>query len=351
MPFIFFILLSIAGASGVHAQESRFSVGGFVDGYYAFDFSRPPSRDRSFTTQPLRHNEFNINLALVDVRYDDGRVRGRLALQSGTYVEANYALETPTLQRLHEGYLGVRLGRSGWWVDMGVFGSHIGFEGAVSIDQWHYSRSLMADFSPFYEAGIKLSGPLSKSATFGFVVVNGWQNIRETNDSKAFGWQLRGEPNAAVLLNWSTFFGNEAPDDTPSRFRIFDNVYARFRLSNRLETAAVFDLGLQKRPVSGGYDTWYATALLARYTVTSAVRLGGRVEYYADGQEVIVTTALGNGFETFGASVNLDYAVAAYFLWRIEARVFHAKDAVYPSPSGFDRTSGFIATSFAMRVD
>ncbi len=43
----------------------KLSVGGFVDGCYAYDFGRPPSFDRShaggtvFTTQPSRHNEFN----------------------------------------------------------------------------------------------------------------------------------------------------------------------------------------------------------------------------------------------------------------------------------------------------
>lgn len=37
----------------------------FVDTYYAYDFGRPASFDRVFTTQAARHDEFNINLAYV----------------------------------------------------------------------------------------------------------------------------------------------------------------------------------------------------------------------------------------------------------------------------------------------
>ena len=78
------------------------SVGAFVDSYFAWDFGRPPSFDRSFaggavfTTQPARHNEFNVNLAFVEIKLDAPHYRGRLALQAGTSVASNYASEPTT---------------------------------------------------------------------------------------------------------------------------------------------------------------------------------------------------------------------------------------------------------------
>src|SRR5512144_1184310 len=74
----------------------RVTLGAFVDAYYAWDVGRPPSFDRSFaggalfTTQPARHDEFNVNLAFVEAKVDAPRHRGRLALQAGTSVQANY---------------------------------------------------------------------------------------------------------------------------------------------------------------------------------------------------------------------------------------------------------------------
>src|SRR5215210_6648983 len=103
--------------------------GAFVDAYYACDFGRPASFDRSFaggapfTTQPARHNEFNVNLAFVEARADGSSVRGRLAVQTGTSVQSNYSGEPtngqvsgPTLARLiQEAVVGVRVA-PGLWV-------------------------------------------------------------------------------------------------------------------------------------------------------------------------------------------------------------------------------------------
>lgn len=325
----------------------KVSVGGFVDAYYAYDFAKPPSRDRSFTTQPLRHNEFNLNLATVDVKYAAEKVRGRIVLQTGTYVQSNYAAEPSLLQNIQEASAGFSPGGS-WWLDLGIFASHIGCESAISRDDWNYSRSLMADYSPYYEAGVKLSGPISKTATLAVLVLNGWQNIRETNGDKAIGTQLQVKPNDAVLLNWGTFIGNEAPDSVASQMRIFNDFYAQMRIAKNLEATAMFDFGFQKRPSKDTYASWYSPALLMRYTVSPSVKVGGRVEYYADREQVIVSTGTSNGFETFGASVNLDYAVSEHFLWRVEARGFKSKDHVYPSSKGLRDTDGFITTSFAV---
>lgn len=331
-------------------EESQVSIGGVIDAYYAYDFNRPPGRNRAFTTQPLRHNEFNINLALVDVQYATDRSRGRFALQTGTYVTANYAAETPTLQRLHEGWVGIRLGRSDWWFDLGVFGSHIGFESAVTLDNWTYSRSLMADFSPFYESGLKISGPLSTRTTFAFLVLNGWQNIGETNEDKAIGTQLQIRPSDRALFNWSTFIGNEAPDSAPSQVRIFNNAFAQIQLSDRFDAVGIFDIGFQKKAVTGGYRTWYATALLARYQLTPSVRVVGRAEYFSDKDQVVATTGTPNGFRTSGLSVNLDYAVYDNVMLRWEVRSLFSKDRIFPTQAGASKNNGFIVMSLAMRA-
>lgn len=345
------LTLLIAQVVKAEASDSltvaKVSVGGFVDVYYAYDFAKPPSGDRGFTTQPLRHNEFNLNLALVDVKYAAENVRGRFALQTGTYVQSNYATEPSLLKNIHEANAGFRPGGS-WWLNLGIFASHIGLESAVSKDNWTYSRSLMAEYSPYYEAGFKLSGALSDKITLGMFVLNGWQNIRETNSDKAIGTQFQFKPNNAVVLNWSTFLGNEAPDTVSSQMRIFNHVYGLVSLKNSFDAAVAIDVGLQKRPLKSTYASWYAVTLLARYAVSPTVRVGARVEYYADKEQIIVATGTPNGFQTFGASVNVDYAASENFLFRVEARQFRSKDDVYPSAKGLRRDDGFITTSFAV---
>lgn len=74
-------------------QESPFSLTGYADVYYAYDFSRPVDNSRLFVTQAARHNEFNLNWAYLLAAYDNGRIRGHFALQTGMYVQYNYAHE------------------------------------------------------------------------------------------------------------------------------------------------------------------------------------------------------------------------------------------------------------------
>ena len=56
-------LVAAQSAPAAPDTTPKITFGGFVDGYDAFDFNRPATFDRSFTTQPARHNEFNVNLA------------------------------------------------------------------------------------------------------------------------------------------------------------------------------------------------------------------------------------------------------------------------------------------------
>src|SRR5215472_7350286 len=73
--------------------STKRTLSGFVDTYYAWDFDRPHTFDRAYTTQPARHAEFNVNLAFIEGKVAGPRYRGRLALQWGTSVQANYAGE------------------------------------------------------------------------------------------------------------------------------------------------------------------------------------------------------------------------------------------------------------------
>ena len=237
----------LASSIGWSQESSKTTVGGFVDAYFAYCFNDMATRDRSFTTQPLRHNEFNLNLAMIDVQHQGDGFRGRFALQTGTYVQSNLAAEPQLLKNVLEASVGARLGEH-VWVDMGIFPSHIGWEGIVSKDNWTYSRSMVSDFSPFYEAGIALTVNVGEKLTLKGFVMNGWQNISETNDSKAVGTQVTYKPSDAVLLNWSTFAGNEQPDTSVSRLRLFNDFYAVLTLSDTWSLGLVFDIGFQKQP-------------------------------------------------------------------------------------------------------
>src|SRR5438309_5610159 len=135
------------------------SFSGYVEGYYSYDFSKPPGDNRPwFFYSHNRHNEFSVNLAFLRATYVSDRTRGNFALAAGTYMNANYAAEAGVLKNIFEADVGYKLSvKRNLWLDVGILPSHIGWESAMSKDCWTVTRSIGADNSPYFEGGARLS--------------------------------------------------------------------------------------------------------------------------------------------------------------------------------------------------
>jgi hypothetical protein len=264
----------------------KISFDGFVDGYYAWDINQPYNFDRAYTTQPARHAEFNVNLAFLGARLAGPRYRGRLAVQFGTSVQANYASEPriggvsgPSVsQFLQEASIGYQLAPA-LWIDGGIFFAHTGYEGWVTRDNLAYSRSLIADFSPYYEAGVKLTWTPSSAVTAQLDLLNGWQDISHYNTPPAVGLRVDYVTSPAVTLSYDNFFGNVAPDSVAAKLRFYNEVIALYSPSARWQFAAAVDVGVEGRGTpTGGTATWWGASVFAKYHATSKVGVVARLE-------------------------------------------------------------------------
>ncbi|MGI4833522.1 MAG: porin [Janthinobacterium lividum] len=325
---------------------------GFVDAYYGFDFDHAGTNNRpGFLYAHNRQNEFAVNNALLGARYDDGRVRGALGLHAGTYVSANYAAEDPVLKHIYEAYAGFRPFRKAW-LDAGIFSSHIGFESALSKDNWTLTRSLMAENSPYYEAGVRFTYEVDPKLTLTGLVLNGWQNIRETNQGKALGTQLQWKPSAKLLLNSSTFYGNEQPQDSLRRRRYFHDFYLTYAATQRLSLALVFDVGKQQSAGHHGYDTWHTGSVFARLKLAGQWAATLRGEYYNADRGVIISSrgpALADArLLAGGASLNFDYAPSPHVLVRVEGRYLRSQNPLFQHDFGYSPNYGNVTSSIAL---
>lgn len=326
---------------------------GYIETYYAYDFNQPESNVRpGFFYSHNRHNEVALNLGFIKAAYDNGSVRGNLALMAGTYSNANLSAEEGVMKNVYEANVGVKLSKTAnLWVDAGIFSSHIGFESAIGKDCWTLTRSILADNSPYYESGAKISytSPSGKWFVSG-LVLNGWQRIQrvEGNRTLGFGHQLTYKPNAKVTLNSSSFVGNDKPA-ADKRMRYFHNFYGIFQLSEKFGLTAGFDIGAeQKAKGSDSYSSWYTPVIIAKYALSDKFSLSARGEYYADEDGVIIATGTPNGFKTFGYSLNFDYNIYSNVIWRVEARALNSKDDIFVKDGDPTATNAFVTTALAI---
>lgn len=310
------------------------TISGYVEGYYSYDFNKPSNNNRpGFLYNFNRHNEFSLNLGFVKAAYATERTRANLTIGVGTYMNANYAVEQGVLKNIFEANAGYEVcKKSNLWFDIGIMPSHIGFEGAIGKDNWTLTRSLVAENTPYFESGAKLSyttanGKLQLAA----LALNGWQRIRrvEGNSLMSWGMQVVYKPSGKVTLNYGTFFGTDKPDSA-RHWRYHNNLYGIFQLSNKVGLIANIDYGLeQKAPNSSELNKWYTPVVILRITPTSNWAFALRGEYLSDENGVIIGTGTPNGFKTFGGSLNIDYLPQPNVALRLEGRYLNSKDAIF----------------------
>ncbi len=358
MKKLLFTALIAFGFTTIYAQEiekekSPLTFSGYIETYYSYDFNEPADHIRpGFIYNHNRHNEVNLNLGYVKMNYAKDNVRGNLALMVGTYPEYNLAGEQSLLKNVLEANIGVKISaKHNLWIDAGIMPAHIGFESATGKDCPTLTRSLLAENSPYFETGVKIgyTSPTEKWY-LAAMYLNGWQRVQKIvgNQTPAFGTQVTYKPNAKTTLNWSTYAGNEQPDNN-KKWRYFNNFYGQFKLSDKTNLTAGIDIGSQQTTnKSEKYDTWFTPIVILQHKPTDKIQLAVRGEYYDDEKGVIIVSGTPNGFKTYGFSANFDYLVSDNVMFRLEARNLSSKDDVFLKSGNPSNSNTFVTTSMAI---
>jgi hypothetical protein len=341
------------GSFAYGQDDSKIKVSGYVETYYGYDFNKPTDNNRpGFIYSHNRHNEVNLNLGFIKANYDNGAIRANLAVMAGTYTNANLAAEPGVLKNIFEANAGVKLSKTeNLWIDAGIFSSHIGFESAVSKDDWVLTRNISSENTPYYESGAKITyvtrdGKLSATTLY----LNGWQRITRQNGNSqpAGGLQLTWKPAANLTFNYSNYLGTEGADSIRVN-RFYHNFYGILQVTDKLGLTLGFDYGTQqKEKGKNGTNEVLSPVAIAQYKINSKFAMAGRVEYYEDKHGVIIGTGTPNGFQTTGYSLNVDYAPVSNAVIRLEGKMYNSKDRIFTRAAAPVNDDTTITASFAV---
>lgn len=335
---IFLAILLSAGLS-LHGQDSTAALtfSGYAEVFWSYDANQPADNRRpAFLYSHNRHDEFNLNLGYLKAAYAGDRVRANIALAAGTYMTDNYAAEPSTYRSILEANVGLKLGDK-TWVDAGIMPSHIGFESAVSKDCYTLTRGILAENSPYFETGAKITHTPNERWAFSALILNGWQRIARINTSPAFGSQVVFKPNERTTLNWSTYVGNERPD-TMRQWRVFNNFYGVFQISEKIGLILGFDIGVENESL------WYTPNAILRAQLNDKWAIAGRLENYTDRDGIIIAP----DFSVSGGSLNLDFQAARNALLRFELRYLGSDRAIFPGSNELKKSTLYGTTSIAV---
>jgi hypothetical protein len=325
----------LTSGSLVYGQEApKLKISGYLETYFGYDFNKPTDNNRpGFIYSHNRHNEMNLNLGFIKANYDDGTIRGNVAVMAGTYSNANLAAEPGVLKNIYEANAGVKLSKTAnLWLDAGVFSSHIGFESAVSKDCWVLTRNISSENTPYYESGAKITYGINDGKfTAAAFYLNGWQRITRQNGNSqpAGGIQLTWKPTDKITVNYSNYLGTEGVDSVRVT-RFYHNVYGIFQVTDQFGLTLGFDYGTQQRAKgSDDKNEVLSPVAIAQYKINNKWAVAGRAEYYQDKNGVFIATGTANGFKTTGYSLNLDYAPISNAVIRLEGKMYSSKDKIF----------------------
>lgn len=316
------LLFSRSLAQDTASIQKPFSAECYIESYFSWIPQTGTSHEKpeNFFNHK-KNNTPGINAAIGVIRWNDGQARAAVGLIAGHYSKYNMAAEPGILQHVYEATLGVKLStRNDLWLDAGVFNSHIGNEGVIGSDCWTVTRSIVAENSPYYESGIRLSyqRPSGKWNSM-VLLLNSWQRIArptyQTNPS--YGFQLQYNFSSQNKVVYNAFLGSARPDSENVK-RWYHNVYGIYNVSSKWALCLSTDFGMDFQFQSASY--WYSPVACLRYRAGKNCWFALRAEYFHDPQRVILVDPNRESSSIAGISINADWAIAKGMLLRAEWR-------------------------------
>jgi hypothetical protein len=297
------------------------TLSGYADAYFGFDSTGNGKRS-GFLYNHVVQNRVATNLILLKADFQSERARAVVAAMHGDYRRYNLAAEPPGAKPWNEAYAGVKPWADfDFWIDAGIYASHIGIESAISADCPTLTRSIVAENSPYYSSGVRATyvSPDKKNEV-AFHVLNGWQRIDfvEGINRPAFGLQLKHRFSDAVSANYSNFYGTVYPT-AQDIYRHYHHVNLAL-VQGDWSYFGTFDIGFEAG------KRWYSPMVMAQRKLTGTLSATARAEYYHDPDRANIGWGTGTGFSVTGFSVNLDYQVTKQVLLRVEPKIYRSAD-------------------------
>lgn len=269
--------------------------GAYLDVNYNVDFNHPKNHLFRSRTTTQRLDEFSPNMGLVYVRKDateDSRWGMEFGAQGGNDTQNFAYLQgeprvagADTLRhfsRANVSYL-APVGGKDLTVTAGLFNSLIGYESLYAKDNLNYSRSWMADNTPYMMFGVNARYPVSDQVTATIYVINGYYHLAHANDLPSYGGQVSWKPTSRLTFTETLYYGPAQSNTAIEFWRLYSNAIAEWK-GDDLTIALSYDFGTENIAGQPNSPRAFVTAssLFTRWHIEGPWSLAVRPEFYWD---------------------------------------------------------------------
>lgn len=292
---LIFTLSALAGtvlADEPQSAGSAWQYGAYVDLSYPLNFnSSDPHPWRSKATTN-RLSQVSPNMGMFYLKKDTTEA-SRWGLELGGQAGYDTDDQVPTTDRLggadvlryvskaNVSYL-APIG-NGLKLTAGLFNSFIGYESMYAKDNPNYTRSWIADYSPYFLLGLGGQYSFNQSLDTAFFLVTDYNYLGHVNNQPKYATQVAWKFSPNLKLTENFFFGPEQTNTDLDYWRFFANSMLEWSESD-YSIALVYDVGTQKSalPLNHLQMLWMGSALFSRWNISGPWTLAIRPELYWD---------------------------------------------------------------------
>ncbi len=299
-----------------HIKNLPFGIklGGGIATSYTYDLNDPASDNISLRSLDRDHNSFVLDLFQLQVsrapgedgvgfmtKVDFGKTAERIAADwDGDGTVGNVAEEQNSVE-VQDAYITYNPpGLPDLQIKAGKFVTPIGAE---VIEPWanpNISRSLAFSWAiPFTHTGATASYAFGSQASVMLGIVNGWDNVVDSNDGKSALASVAITPVEQFSLLLNGIYGAEQPDNGDSKRGLAD-VVATIKPIDNFAIILNYDYGNETDLHVGGNAEWNAFSGIVSYDLVDAlpvpVGFALRGEFFDDRNGTRLPTPDGTGF-------------------------------------------------------
>jgi hypothetical protein len=268
-------------------------ISGYVAASYFYNFNKPESRENTGRGFDVRHNEFQANKFVLKLEqpvnpnpfdWSAGYAAQVIFGQDAEFTQAS-GLSLGDHGDLLQAYLEVNVPvGNGLKIIFGKHATPIGYELTETEQNYNWSAGNQWTFlEPFTHTGIQLSYQINEKWDAQLLVNNGWDNVRDNNNSLSFMGRVGFAPSDKTSYSFIAFGGPEQ-DGNDGAWRRGVHMVADHWFTRQFNGVIQLDYGKEDEADPNGNDAeWFGAGLWLAYLPTEKWSVAVRGDWVKDG--------------------------------------------------------------------
>jgi hypothetical protein len=313
-------------------EHPTLTIGGYVSTYYAYyDDENAKGEFVQFPTICPRNNQFNLNMAMISLKYQSKSLRSNLIFHYGDIPQSSWPAEFNLIQEANIGYKVAKH----LWLDAGFFKTHIGIESFQPRENITSSMAILSFYEPYYLSGAKLTYDVNSKLSFMVGAFNGYNEYIDNNKDKMFGFTTVYRPTDNISLTYNFLTCDESPDDDPVEKRRFYNNFHAAYTAKHWQIGIEANYGLQDHTLLSDPSKqakMMSGLIVGKYRFHKKYSVYAREEYFSD-PDKILSGDKNIGHYIYGTTGGIEFHPLNNISMSFESRMLRSDNLIFKQGS------------------